>query len=147
MNRPVRSGQQAALGKDVVALLDALDIRRAMLVGYDWGGLPACLAAESPDQERQYWYQWYFQLERGGAGLESNRQEICKLLRKLWSATWAFDDKLFSKTAKSFDKSRLRGDGDSVLPPSLCQRSRRPRSRASRRSMLQLSCWTARWIP
>src|ERR1700684_3692554 len=121
MNRPVRSGQQAALGKDVVALLDALDIRRAMLVAYDWGGLAACLAAESPDQERQY---WYFQLERGGAGLESNRQEICKLLRKLWSATWAFDDKLFSKTAKSFDKSRLRGDGDSVLPPSLCQRSR-----------------------
>jgi pimeloyl-ACP methyl ester carboxylesterase len=127
----MRSGQQAALGKDIVDVLDALDIPRATLFGYDWGSRAACVAAalwpervralisvggytiqniakaaaqpESLEQEHQYWYQWYFQLERGRAGLEANRQEFCKLLWKLWSPTWAFDDKLFSETAKSFD--------------------------------------------
>lgn len=127
----MRSGQQAALGKDVLDVLDALHIPRATLVRYDWGGRAACVAAakwaerpralvsvggytiqniaksaaepESPEQEQQYWYQWYFQLERGRAGLEVNRQEICKLLWKLWSPTWAFDNKLFNETAKSFD--------------------------------------------
>jgi pimeloyl-ACP methyl ester carboxylesterase len=127
----MRTGQQAALGKDVVDLLDALAIPRATLVGYDWGGRAACVAAalwpervralvsvggytiqniaksaaapESPEQEQQYWYQWYFQLECGRAGLEANRKKFCKLLWKLWSPTWAFDAKLFSETAKSFD--------------------------------------------
>jgi pimeloyl-ACP methyl ester carboxylesterase len=88
-----RSGQQAALGKDTIDLLDALKIERAALVGYDWGGRGACVAAalwpgrvralvsvggytvqdiakatitpESPEQELQVWYQWYFQTERG----------------------------------------------------------------------------------
>jgi pimeloyl-ACP methyl ester carboxylesterase len=127
----MRSGQQAALGKDVVDLLDALDIPRATLAGYDWGGRAACVAAalwperiralvsvggytiqdiaksaaqpESPDQEHQYWYQWYFQLERGRAGLDANRREFCKLLWRLWSPGWTFDDKLFSESARSFD--------------------------------------------
>jgi pimeloyl-ACP methyl ester carboxylesterase len=127
----MRSGQQAALGRDVVDLLDALDIPSATLIGHDWGGRAACVAAalwpgrvralvsvggytiqniaksavepESAEQEHQYWYQWYFQLERGRVGLEDNRQEVCKLLWKLWSPNWAFDDKLFSETAKAFN--------------------------------------------
>jgi pimeloyl-ACP methyl ester carboxylesterase len=126
----VRSGQQAALGKDVVDLLDALKIERATLVGYDWGGRAACVAAalwpervralvsvggytiqdiakaavtpESAEQEHQFWYQWYFQTERGRAGLEQNRDALCKLMWRMWSPTWRFEDSLFEAAAKSF---------------------------------------------
>lgn len=103
-----RSGQQAALGNDVVDLLDALNITRAILVGFDWGSRAACVAAalwpervralvsvggytiqdiaksaitpDSPDQEHRFWYQWYFQTRRGEAGLNQNRDEFCHLL-------------------------------------------------------------------
>jgi pimeloyl-ACP methyl ester carboxylesterase len=125
-----RSGQQAALGKDVIDLLDALKIERATLVGYDWGSRAACVAAalwpervralvsvggytiqdiaksannpEPPEQEHRNWYQWYFQTERGRAGPDRNRDKFCKLLWKLWSPTWRFADALFAATAKSF---------------------------------------------
>ena len=125
-----RSGQQAALGKDVVDLLDELKIERATLAGFDWGSRAACVVAalwpervralvsiggytiqdiaksavtpESPKQEHQYWYQWYFQTERGRQGLAQNRDKFCKLLWKLWSPGWHFDDTLYVTTAKSF---------------------------------------------
>jgi pimeloyl-ACP methyl ester carboxylesterase len=125
-----RSGQQAALGKDVIDLLDALQIERATLAGYDWGSRAACVAAalwpervralvsvggytiqdiarsamtpQSAEQEHQFWYQWYFQTERGRAGLDQNRDELCKLMWKLWSPTWRFEDTFFAATAKSF---------------------------------------------
>jgi pimeloyl-ACP methyl ester carboxylesterase len=128
--RSFRSGQQAALGKDVIELLDALKIERATLVGYDWGGRAACVAAvlwplrvralvsvggytvqdiakaaltpESAEQEWQLWYQWYFQTERGRQDLDTNRDELCRLLWKLWSPGWKFSEGLFSATAKSF---------------------------------------------
>jgi pimeloyl-ACP methyl ester carboxylesterase len=126
-----RSGQQAALGKDLIDLLDALKIDRATLVGYDWGSRAACVAAAlwpervralvsingytvqeiakavttpaDPQQEYQSWYQWYFQTERGRAGLDQNRNELCALLWKLWSPTWRFPEALFDLTAKSFE--------------------------------------------
>lgn len=126
-----RSGQQAALGKDIIDLLDALEIERATLVGYDWGGRGGCVAAalwpqrvralvsvdgyaiqdiaklaatpKPPDQERQLWYQWYFQSERGRQGLEKNRAELSRLLWTLWSPGWHFAEKLFETTAKAFD--------------------------------------------
>lgn len=126
-----RSGQQAALGKDVVDFLEALEIEDATLGGFDWGSRAACVAAAlwpervhalisvggytiqdipkaattpaPPQQEYQFWYQWYFQTERGRAGLAQNRDELCKLLWTLWSPTWRFADDLFTKTAKSFD--------------------------------------------
>lgn len=125
-----RSGQQAALGKDVIDLMDALRIERATLVGYDWGGRAACVAAalwpervrallsvdsyaiqdiakstttpQSVEQEKQFWYQWYFQTERGRRGLAGNRNSLCKDLWKTWSPNWHFDDKLFATTAQSF---------------------------------------------
>lgn len=103
-----RTGQQAAIGKDVIDLLDGLKIERAAIVGFDWGSRAACVAAalwpervselvsvggysiqdiaraavtpKSPLEEHQYWYQWYFQTERGRLGLERNRAEFCKLL-------------------------------------------------------------------
>lgn len=125
-----RSGEQAALGADLRDFMDALGIRRAILGGYDWGGRAACVvsalwpersrglvtvggyniqniaAALRPaaaDQEYRHWYQWYFNTERGIAGLSANRRDICRLLWKLWSPNWAFDDATYNRTADSFD--------------------------------------------
>jgi pimeloyl-ACP methyl ester carboxylesterase len=124
-----RSGQQAALGADLRDFLDALKIARAIVCGYDWGGRAACIVAAlwpervhalismtgynlqyipgsgrpaSASYEYRLWYQWYFQTERGRAGLENNRNEICQLLWKLWSPNWLFDDATFEASAKSF---------------------------------------------
>jgi pimeloyl-ACP methyl ester carboxylesterase len=126
----MRSGQQAAVGKDLLDLLDALKLDKAVLAGFDWGARAACIVAAlwpervrglvtcsayqiqdipnagipaDPEQERRYWYQYYFHTERGRAGLTQNRDELCRLLWKLWSPTWRFDDATFARTAKSFD--------------------------------------------
>jgi len=125
-----RSGQQAALGNDLRELMDALSVDRAVLAGYDWGGRGACIVAAlwpervrglvtvnayniqnipgaekptAPAQEHRLWYQWYFQMERGRAGVESNRRELCRLLWRLWSPHWSFDDATFDRSAASFD--------------------------------------------
>jgi pimeloyl-ACP methyl ester carboxylesterase len=127
-----RSGQQAALAHDLLALMDALAIPRAVLAGYDWGGRAACIVAalwpdrvrglvsgggygyniqdiagalkpQAPETERRYWYQYYFQTERGRAGLAQNRRALCKLLWQLWSPNWRFDDATYEQTAGSFD--------------------------------------------
>jgi pimeloyl-ACP methyl ester carboxylesterase len=125
-----RSGQQAALGADVRDFMDALGIEQAVLAGYDWGGRAACVvAALWPDrvralvtlngygiqnipvsgtpaaaaQEHRLWYQWYFHTERGRAGLAQNRRDVARLLWRLWSPNWAFDDATFNATAESFD--------------------------------------------
>lgn len=125
-----RSGQQAALGADVRDFMDALGLGRAVLAGYDWGGRAACVVAAlwpervhglvtingyaiqdiaasarpaSAAQEHRYWYQWYFHTERGRAGLAQNRAEIARLLWRLWSPNWRFDDATFAATAASFD--------------------------------------------
>ena len=126
----VRSGQQAAIAHDLLALMDALDISNAVLAGYDWGGRAACIVAAlwpdrvralvsacgyaiqdipgavhplSPETERRFWYQYYFHSERGQAGLSQNRRELCKLLWQLWSPGWAFTEEDFKQTARSFD--------------------------------------------
>ncbi len=125
-----RSGEQAALGFDLLALMDALAIPRAVLAGYDWGGRAACVVAAlwpqrcaglvslngyniqhiaramqpaPPDAEHRLWYQYYFHSERGRAGLADARRELCKLLWQQWSPSWAFDDATFERTAPSFD--------------------------------------------
>ena len=125
-----RSGQQAALGNDLKELIDALGARRPVLAGYDWGGRAACIVAAlrpqevrglvsangyniqdiagsakpaPPDQEHRLWYQYYYNPERGRAGLQANRREFCKLLWRLWSPNWRFDDATFERTAGSFD--------------------------------------------
>jgi pimeloyl-ACP methyl ester carboxylesterase len=127
-----RSGQQAALADDLLQLLDALELRRATLVGYDWGGRAACIVAalwpervrglvtccgynlqdipgsvtpQAPDQEHRLWYQYYFHTERGRAGLAANRRAFCKLLWRLWSPNWNFDDATYERTAGSFDNA------------------------------------------
>lgn len=127
-----RSGQQAALGSDLLALLDALAIDRAILAGYDWGGRAACIVAalwpdrvrglvscgddgyniqdiaasgnpQAPQNELRYWYQYYFNMERGRAGLARNRKALCRLLWQLWSPNWRFDDATYERTAASFE--------------------------------------------
>ena len=125
-----RSGEQAALGADLLALLDALAIPRAVLAGYDWGGRGACVVAalwpercsgllsfnsyniqaiakamvpDTPENERSLWYQYYFHSERGRAGLAHDRRGLCRLLWRTWSPTWAFDDATFDRSAAAFD--------------------------------------------
>jgi pimeloyl-ACP methyl ester carboxylesterase len=125
-----RWAQQAAIGQDLLYFMDALGITSAALAGYDWGGRAACIAAIlAPErvralvtiggynvqdtlapprpvpamQERAYWYQWYFNTERGRLGLEENRREICRLLWRDWSPSYQFDDATFERTAEAFD--------------------------------------------
>jgi pimeloyl-ACP methyl ester carboxylesterase len=125
-----RSGEQAALGRDLLDLMDALGVSRAALVGYDWGGRAACIVAAlwpervrclvtgngyniqdiarsgvpvDPEQELRFWYQYYFQTERGRAGLAANRHAFCRLIWHLWSPNWKFDEATFERTAVSFD--------------------------------------------
>ena len=125
-----RSGEQAALGQDLLELLDALQVRQAVLAGFDWGARAACIVAAiwpervrglvtcagyliqdiaqsikpaDVEQERRFWYQHYFQTERGRQGLAEKRAELGRLLWTLWSPTWAFDDETYRRTAASFD--------------------------------------------
>lgn len=125
-----RSGQQAVLGADLRDFMDAQGLEDAFLAGYDWGGRAACVVAAlwpervrglvsiggyniqhiaasgypaTAAQEHRLWYQWYFQTERGRAGLEQNRRDIARLLWRLWSPNWQFDERTFEATAASFD--------------------------------------------
>jgi pimeloyl-ACP methyl ester carboxylesterase len=124
----MRSGQQAALGQDVIDLLDALDIPGAIVAGYDWGGRAACVAAalhperilglvsvdgyniqdiahghepESAAQEKAKWYQHLFQSESGRLALERDREAICRLLWEDWSPTWSDATAAFQESAPS----------------------------------------------
>ena len=128
--KTMRSGQQAAVGHDLLELMDVLAIPTAALVGFDWGGRAACVVAalwpdrvrclvtangyaiqniadsvtpRSPQQEHRAWYQYYFHTERGRAGLTANRRELGKLLWRLWSPNWKFDEVTYERTAASFD--------------------------------------------
>jgi pimeloyl-ACP methyl ester carboxylesterase len=126
----MRSGQQAALAHDLLGLPDALEIPRAAVAGYDWGGRAACIlaalwpdrvrclvtgngyniqdiaAAASPlaaEAEYRLWYQYYFHGERGRAGLTENRYELGRFLWRLWSPDWAFTEAVYAQTATAFE--------------------------------------------
>lgn len=125
-----RSGEQAVLGADLLALMDALKIDRAVVGGYDWGGRAACIVSAlwpervaglvsgnsynifnmaramepaSPAEEASFWYQYFFHSERGRRGLEQDRRGFTKLLWQMWSPTWNFDDATFAQSADAFD--------------------------------------------
>ena len=125
-----RSGEQAALGAVLLALMDALAIPRAVLAGYDWGGRAACVVAalwpqrcsgllssnsyniqhiaramrpDTPENEHRLWYQYYFHSARGRNGLAQDRRAVCRLLWRQWSPTWAFDDATYGRSAAAFD--------------------------------------------
>jgi pimeloyl-ACP methyl ester carboxylesterase len=126
----LRNGEQAALAVDVIALLDALEIERAVVAGFDWGARTAdIVAALWPDRcrglvsvsgyligsqeagrlplppaaELQWWYQYYFATERGRVGYDHYRREFAKLIWRTASPKWAFDDATFDRSAASFD--------------------------------------------
>ena len=125
-----RMAEQAAIGQDVIDFADALKLPRFALAGYDWGGRAAAIAAAlhpqrvratvliggytvqntiapsqqgSPAAEHRIWYQYYFNTDRGRAGLQANRREICRYLWQQWSPSWKFTDDEFNRTAPSFD--------------------------------------------
>jgi pimeloyl-ACP methyl ester carboxylesterase len=125
-----RSGEQAAIGADLMALMDALSIPRAVFAGYDWGGRAACIGAAlwperciglvsvnsyliqdianalvpaPPAREVPLWYQWYFQIERGRAGLAADRRGITRILWEQWSPNWHFDEAMLERTSIAHD--------------------------------------------
>nr|WP_314644081.1 alpha/beta hydrolase [uncultured Pseudomonas sp.] len=126
----LRSGQQAALAQDLLDLMDALALPKAALCGYDWGGRAACIVAalwpervrclvtgdgynlqnipgstqpQAPETEHRLWYQYYFHTPRGVEGLTKNRRDLCELLWKLWSPTWAKGPERYPLSAPAFD--------------------------------------------
>jgi pimeloyl-ACP methyl ester carboxylesterase len=125
-----RNAQPSAVALDVIALMDALRIRRATIGGFDWGARTAniiaalwperCKAMVSvsgyligsqqdgktplpPSAELDWWYQYYFATERGRLGYDRNRREFAKLIWRTASPKWAFDDATFERTAAAFD--------------------------------------------
>ena len=125
-----RMAEQAAIGQDVIDFADALELPRFALTGYDWGGRAAAIAAAlhpdrvratvlvggytvqntiapqppaAPAAEHRIWYQYYFNTERGRAGLAANRHAICKYLWQQWSPSWRFTDDTYNRTTPSFD--------------------------------------------
>lgn len=125
-----RSGQQAALATDLVALMNSLSIEKGILAGYDWGGRACCIVSalfpdrviglvtmagyniqnfrkysepEAPEIEVLNWYQYYFHSERGRKGLSRYRKELCRLLWTNWSPTWKFTNDIYEATSISFE--------------------------------------------
>jgi pimeloyl-ACP methyl ester carboxylesterase len=126
----MRNGQPAALATDLVALMDALGIRQAILAGFDWGARTADIVAAlwpercaglvsvsgyligsqaagaqplPPEAELQWWYQFYFATERGRAGYDKNRRDFARLIWRTASPQWTFDDATFERSAAAFD--------------------------------------------
>ncbi|WP_206047362.1 alpha/beta fold hydrolase [Noviherbaspirillum denitrificans] len=125
-----RSGEQAAIGHDLLCLMDALGVERAILAGYDWGGRAACVVAalyperciglvsvngyliqditnahlpRNPKDEAALWYQYYFHQNRGKAGLQLYRRELAQLLWRQWSPYWNFHVETFDRSARAFE--------------------------------------------
>jgi pimeloyl-ACP methyl ester carboxylesterase len=126
----LRNGQQAALGVDVIALMDALKIEKAHLAGFDWGARTVNIVAAMwpercksmvsvsgyligsqeanktplpPKAELQWWYQYYFATERGRAGYDKYRHDFAKLIWQIASPKWQFDDATFDRSAASLN--------------------------------------------
>jgi pimeloyl-ACP methyl ester carboxylesterase len=126
----LRNAQQSAVALDVVDLMEALGIRKAIVAGYDWGARTADIVAAlwperckglvsvsgylvtnieanrrplPPEAELAWWYQYYFATERGRLGYEQNRKAFAKLIWKNCSPKWSFDDATFDRTAASLD--------------------------------------------
>jgi pimeloyl-ACP methyl ester carboxylesterase len=129
-DRTVRNGQQAVVAVDIIDLMDALRIQTAIVAGYDWGARTAdiiaalwperCKALVSvsgyligsqeankkplpPEAELQWWYQYYFATERGRAGYAEYRHDFARLIWRIASPKWSFDEATFDRTAASFN--------------------------------------------
>ena len=130
--KTLRSGQQAALGYDLLNLMNSIKIDKAILAGYDWGGRAACVVAalyperclgliscngyniqdiknsskpSNPNTEQKLWYQYFFHSERGRLGLKNRRHDFIKYLWQTWSPSWNFNDEIYGLSKSSFDNS------------------------------------------
>ena len=130
--KTLRSGQQAALGYDLLNLMNSIKIDKAILAGYDWGGRAACVVAalyperclgliscngyniqdiknsskpSNPNTEQKLWYQYFFHSERGRLGLINKRHDFIKYLWQTWSPSWNFNDEIYGLSKNSFDNS------------------------------------------
>jgi len=111
--------------------MNALEIEKAILAGYDWGGRAACIVAalwpervtgllscgtgyniqniakaneaDTPETEHRFWYQYYFHTQRGRNGLEQNRKELCRYIWKIWSPTWPFREVTYEQSSRAFE--------------------------------------------
>ena len=148
-----RMAEQAAIAQDVSDFADALGLEQVALAGFDWGNRAACItsilhpervraqvaiggysvqdtvspSAPSPSAaaEARLWYQWYFNTERGRAGLEANRHAIVRYLWETWSPTWEYTDEAYNRSAPGLRQSGLRRRRDPLLSASSRLRSRR----------------------
>ena len=130
--KTLRSGQQGALGYDLLNLMNSIKIDKAILAGYDWGGRAACVVAalyperclgliscngyniqdiknsskpSNPNTEQKLWYQYFFHSERGRLGLINMRHDFIKYLWQTWSPSWDFNDEIYGLSKSSFDNS------------------------------------------
>ena len=130
--KTLRSGQQAALGYDLLNLMNSIKIDKAILAGYDWGGRAACVVAalyperclgliscngyniqdiknsskpSNPNTEQKLWYQYFFHSERGRLALINMRHDFIKYLWQTWSPSWNFNDEIYGLSKNSFDNS------------------------------------------
>ncbi|HZA92378.1 MAG TPA: alpha/beta fold hydrolase [Gemmatimonadales bacterium] len=126
----VRNGQPSAIASDTIAFMDALKIEKAILAGFDWGARTVNIVSAlwpercratvsvsgyligsqeaskmplSPKAELEWWYKFYFATDRGGLGYEKHRHEFAKLIWRLASPRWPFDDATFDRSAAAFD--------------------------------------------
>lgn len=131
-DKTFRNGQQSAIAVDVINMMNALQIKRAIIAGFDWGARTAAIIAAlwpqrckalvsvsgylignqmvgqvplPPANELQWWYQYYFATERGQKGYEKYRYEFAKLIWQIASPKWAFDEVTFNRTAAAFNNS------------------------------------------
>lgn len=129
-NETMRNGQQSVVAVDIIALMDALEIKKPILAGFDWGARTADIVAAlwpdrcrgivsvsgylignpgastqplPPQAELQWWYQYYFATERGRTGYDRYRRDFAKLIWKTASPKWIFDDATFDRSAGAFD--------------------------------------------
>jgi len=129
-NETFRNGQQSRIALDIIQLMDALKINKAIIAGFDWGARTAAIIAAlwperckalvsvsgyiianlkanlqplSPEAERGWWYQYYFATERGRLGYDKNRNEFAKLIWQIASPKWNFDDATFNRSAAAFN--------------------------------------------
>jgi len=126
----LRSGQQAALAMDLLNLIDSIQIEKAILAGYDWGGRAACIVSalfperclglvscngyniqdiknatksSTPYIEHKLWYQYFFHSERGRNSLKTNRHEFIKFLWSTWSPSWDYNEITYNLSSASFE--------------------------------------------
>jgi pimeloyl-ACP methyl ester carboxylesterase len=129
-DKTFRNGQQSAIAVDIIALMDALKIEKAIVAGFDWGARTAAIIAAlwpgrckalvsvsgyilvnleanlqplTPANELGWWYQYYFATQRGRLGYEKYRHEFAKIIWKIASPKWNFDDLTFERSAASFN--------------------------------------------